>query len=247
MTFDISTNTVFSLAWKNINDQIYTMAKYDPSGSPTILTYNSATLTLNSTSGGRNYFTYIGPNTESLLTINPPGVTALPCFVSGTRILTPNGETFIENLHTGDIIMTADGRKVPIKMYSTNVSKTTDVTAPYFIPANAFRTNYPPCNITLSPKHAIQSAKGVWQIPQFAAEKYSAIKRVSIGESVTYYHIELPNYFTDNIVANGSVCESLGSKAQNTLPKDKSLYTFNKKVNGFIRYNPADNKSLSKH
>lgn len=245
--FDISANRVFSIAWKHPNGQIYIMAKYDPSGTPTIITYNSATLTVVNTSNGRSYFNYFGPNSQSFINSNPPGVTALPCFVAGTRILTPTGEKLIESLKTGDIILTADGRKVPAMIYSTHVPATTETTAPYHIPANAFRANYPPCNITLSPKHAIQSAKGVWQIPQFAAERFPAIQKTSIGESVTYYHIELPNYFTDNLVANGSICESLGSKAQKNLPKGQSLYTFNKKAGGFIRYNPAETKSLSKH
>jgi hypothetical protein len=40
------------------------------------------------------------------------------------------------------------------------------------------------------------------------------------------------------LIANGSVCESLGSKVQKMLPKGKALYTFNKKLGGFIRYNP---------
>jgi hypothetical protein len=145
-------------------------------------------------------------------------------------------------LRNGDIIMTADGRKVPVVIYSTRISKTTEINAPYLIPADTFGTHMPPRDIMLSPKHAIQIRKNVWEIPQFAAERYPAIRKTRIGEPVAYYHIELPNYFTDNIIANGAVCESLGVKAAKLLPKGKALYTFSKKAGGFIRHTPDDSK-----
>jgi alpha-tubulin suppressor-like RCC1 family protein len=183
-------------------------------------------------------FSYIGPNSSTYMLIIPSSLSLIPCFVSGTRILTPTGEKLIENLCTGDAVLTADGRKVFATIYTTKIAKTTNETAPYLIPANAFRPHFPPQDITLSPKHAIQSSKNTWEIPQFAEKRFPVIKKTRIGEAVTYYHIELPNFFTDNLIANGSVCESLGSKVQKMLPKGKALYTFNKKLGGFIRYNP---------
>lgn len=219
-----------------------------------IVNATSSTYTITNTSLSSNNTTYeysctITKGTETITT-NTISVLIkgydVPCFVSGTMILTPTGEKPIESLRTGDIVLTADGRKVPAKIYSTHIPVTTEINAPYLIPANAFRANYPPQDITLSPKHAIQSAKNVWQIPQFAAEIYTAIKKTNIGGHATYYHIELPNYFTDNIVANGSVCESLGSKAQKNLPKGQSLYTFRKKAGGFIRNAPQNDSKVKK-
>jgi hypothetical protein len=222
------------------------MATYNPSETPAIVTYNSATLTLTSTSGGRSYFTYVGPNSETIVIVNPSGVSGIPCFVAGTRILTPAGEKLVESLRTGDMVVTADGRKVPATIYSTRIAKTTKETAPYLIPANAFAAHFPPQDITLSPKHAIQSGKGIWEIPQFAEGRFPAVQKTRVGEAVTYYHIELPNFFTDNLIANGSVCESLGAKAQQALPKGKPLYSFNKKLGGFTRYTPEANKTAKK-
>jgi hypothetical protein len=188
-------------------------------------------------------------STQSSFTYNIPSggqSTNIPCFVAGTRILTPVGEKLVENLRTGDIVITADGRKAVATIYSTKIAKTTKENAPYLIPANTFRPHFPPQDICLSPKHAIQSGKGIWEIPQFAEGRFPAVQKTRIGESVTYYHIELPNFFTDNLIANGSVCESLGAKVQSALPKGQALYSFNKKLNGFTRYNPEEATATKK-
>jgi hypothetical protein len=230
--YDVSLNTV-----KYYNgDVLQSTSVY---GSPSKLS-----LTNNGIVSGRRSFTYFGPNsTLNVLILN--NTSALPCFVAGTRIMTPTGEKLVEDLRSGDIILSADGRKLPATIYSTKIAKTTNQTAPYLIPANAFSKSYPPQDIILSPKHAIQSRKGVWEIPQFAEGRYPAVQKTKVGEAVEYFHIELPNFFTDNVIANGSVCESLGSKAQSQL-KGKALYTFNKKLNGFTRYNPTESIKLTK-
>ncbi len=239
INFDVSQNRTFSIAWKDSADNtIKTMASYTHSSGSRQTYYAGITLDLSYNSGGHNYFRYFGPNSETLVVVAPSGVSAIPCFVAGTRILTPTGEKLVENLRTGDLVLTADGRKVPATIYSTKIAETTKENAPYLIPANAFRAHFPPQDITLSPKHAIQSAKGIWEIPQFAEGRFPAVQKTRVGEPVTYYHIELPNFFTDNLVANGSVCESLGAKAQKVLPKGKALYSFSKKLNGFTRYSP---------
>ena len=38
----------------------------------------------------------------------------VPCFLAGTLIATPSGERAIETLRVGDLVLTADGRAVPI-------------------------------------------------------------------------------------------------------------------------------------
>lgn len=243
--FDISEAYSLVLSWKNgVTGVIYKTAEYNSSNN-TINTFFTGISLTRTNSGGRNYFTYVGPNSQTTV-LSYTNASTIPCFVEGTRIVTPVGERAVETLKNGDIIMTADGRKVPVTIYSTRIKETTETTAPYLIPADAFGSHMPPRDIMLSPKHAIQIRKNVWEIPQFAAERYHSIKKTRIGESVAYYHIELPNYFTDNIIANGAVCESLGVKAAKLLPKGKALYTFSKKTNGFIRHTPDDSKKKTK-
>ena len=224
-------------AFYNASDNTITYYKADNITLQATSDY-SIVMVNNGVTGGKRSFTYTGPNSSTYMLVVAVNA-ALPCFVAGTRILTPAGEKLVENLKTGDIILSADGRKLPVTMYSTKIAKTTKENAPYLIPTNAFRSHFPPQDITLSPKHAIQSGKGIWEIPQFAEERFPAIQKTCVGESVTYFHIELPNFFTDNVIANGSVCESLGANAQKLIPKGTSLYTFKKKLNGFVRYSPT--------
>ena len=81
--------------------------------------------------------------------------------------------------------------------------------------------------------------------PPAGAQPAQGWCKTKIGEAVEYFHIELPNFFTDNLIANGSVCESLGANAQKLIPKGTSLYTFKKKLNGFVRYSPVASTSKS--
>lgn len=161
-----------------------------------------------------------------------PVSTYLPCFTAGTRILTPTGEVPVETLKTGDIIVSADERRLPIKLYSTYVPSTNKTTAPYIIPKNAFGKNTPNRDLYVSGKHAVQSSKDIWQIPEFYG-----FKQTPSNSPIWYYHIELPNYFTDNIIANGVVCESLAGKQ---VDKSEQLYKYSNKAGGFIRTNKIE-------
>ena len=55
---------------------------------------------------------------------------------------------------------------------------------------------------------------------------------------ITYYHLECPNYFTDNLIVDGCVVESYGSaQAKNV----KVLYKFNEKLDGYTRASQVAN------
>jgi hypothetical protein len=239
INFDISEGVIFAVAWKNVSG-LQNMAMYNPNVIPNIVEYNNTTLQFIRNDEGRNYFQYFGPNSQTVIVVNPAGTNAIPCFAKGTCILTPEGQKLVEILKTGDIILTADGRKVPATIYSTYIPKTTTKTAPYLIPARSFGSA-PTSDLILSSKHAVQSKKGVWQIPEFCTKA----RQLPAGQEVSYYHIELPNYFTDNLVANGMIAESLANKQ---VDRTKTLYTYNKKLAGFIRNSPGTtSKSAPKH
>ena len=152
------------------------------------------------------------------------------CFVAGTGIMTVNGYKVVENLVSEDRIVTADGRILPFKLYTTVIDHTTTATAPYRISKGAFGNNSPPQDIILSPQHAIQSSKSTWQIPKYAVKRFAGITQVCVGEKVQYYHIEMPNFFTDNIIANGSIVESYAAKQVKYGTK-----IYRSAINGFIR------------
>jgi BspA type Leucine rich repeat region (6 copies)/Hint domain len=222
-----------------------------PIGYSITLTNNGASKTLlfngtNYTSGSSTYglaspisignkvYTILG--TGSILGGVEDNNDSVQCFVAGTKVLTAAGYKAVETLASSDKIVTADGRTVAFNLYSTHVKSATKETAPYVIPANTFGSKSPAADLTLSPLHAIQSRKGVWQIPKYAALTHSAIYQVCLGEQVTYYHVELPNFFTDNIVAEGTVVESYGLKQTKGM---KNVYKFNTSLNGFTRISNA--------
>jgi len=136
-----------------------------------------------------------------------------PCFLPLTRILTPLGYRRVETLSDYDEVETSDGRSVAIKVFKTNIAKTNADTAPYVIPRGAIADGVPDEDLHVSGLHAIQDANGMWQFPMgLAMHKDSRVQQHLPGRPATYYHLECPNYFTDNLVANNCVAESFRNR-----------------------------------
>ena len=136
---------------------------------------------------------------------------SIPCFLAGTRILTPTGYKRIEEIESGEQILTSDGRAVKANVYNFSTGATTE-TAPYCIPAGTLGNHRPSRDLHLTGNHAIKDQKGVWQIPKYLAQKNPKIQQHSIGKIVTYYHLECPNYMKDNLIVEGVTAESLNTK-----------------------------------
>jgi Hint domain len=197
----------------------YNVAMFNVTGTSPVLT-DGAGIQFTDTSSQQIDFTgYIPP-------------LALPCFVKGTRILLASGYKTVETIQSGDLAITSDGRSVPVKTCSFRVENTSTKTAPYRISAGALGPNCPPTDLCVSPLHAVQDSRGIWQIPMFAARKNPLIKQYKVGKTVTYYHIECPNFFTDNIYAEGCITESFKNQQK---PRGV-IYTWNNTINGFVRF-----------
>jgi len=187
---------------------------------------------------------WTGPASVRGITINKSlaaysaGGGAVACFAPGTRVLTTAGYKAVEALSTGDKLVSSDGRALPFTLFKGAVI-TTEKSAPFIIKKNAFGT-VPTADVRLSPIHTFQTRKGVWQTPRVAAQTNDKVVQESVGEEVTYYHIELPNYFTDNIVSEGLVVESFGARQV----KGVNVYTYSNRLGGMTRSVPS---SLKKH
>ena len=70
---------------------------------------------------------------------------------------------------------------------------------------------------------------------------FCGITQAETGQAITYYHLELPNYFRDNIVAEGTVVESYGNRQTAGM---KTVYKLNAGRTGFVRMSKP--KSASK-
>jgi hypothetical protein len=162
----------------------------------------------------------------------------VPCIVEGQRILTARGYVKVEELCESDYIITSDNRQVAANVYNFTVPCTTYRTAPITIKANAFAPRSPPNDIRLSPLHAIQRSKGIWDIPIKAMKRYENVVQDAPGGSVTYYHIETPNYLKDNLVVEGATVESFGvGYCKKHGLKATDVYKWSSVLQGYTRTN----------
>ena len=162
----------------------------------------------------------------------------VPCFPKGTRILTAAGYKTVETLTQGELVQTADGRQVPVKLYGTYIPATNTETAPFRIPKGVFGVAH---DLLLSPDHAFQVQKGLWMIPKHAAALSEKVEQVLVGSPMTYYHIECPRYLRDNLVVDGVVVESYAGKQLST----RRPYTYSNTLKAFTRSGVVASKFLS--
>jgi hypothetical protein len=133
------------------------------------------------------------------------------CFLTGTRIKTPEGETNIEELRIGDKVLTASGEAKPIKFIGRRkVSR--ERTGPWSgdgpvkISRFAIVGKAPHSDLYVSPAHAIyidgilvRASNLVNGVTIVADAKPDAL-------SLTYFHIELDTH--EPILAEGLAVES---------------------------------------
>ena len=117
----------------------------------------------------------------------------------------------------GDILICYDGRKIElINIYSVYCKDKNKHTLPYKIPKNT-SIHDTVCNkdLYLSPLHEILFEKKL-----FTSVKNLDFNQIDSSEidSIVYYHLVLPNYYTDAIFANGIICEGY---AEFLTPKNK--------------------------
>jgi hypothetical protein len=201
------------------------------------LTYNGT----NYSDGTNNYnagsVIVLGNKTLTLIGIGSGGfeiqnTEQVICIAKGTMLQTPSGETPIETLRTNDRVITGDGRIVPVtNMKQIVVIAATKTNAPYVIERGAFGPGLPPKRLEVSPRHAVQLRPGLWEIPREAAKENPNVfqNNAAIGRPVVYYHLSLPNYATDTVVANGMVTEVLNDG------KVKESYVWNEQEKAYVR------------
>ena len=129
----------------------------------------------------------------------------LPCLLKGTKILTPTGETLIENLQINDTVLTADGREVKIiDIVNSIVCSENNL---YVIHKDKISQGVPNEDLFISGGHLVKIHDKFYHP---AHDKTDLIKKCTMYKTVHFYNIKLENYLTDNLVANGVEVESLG-------------------------------------
>jgi len=152
------------------------------------------------------------------------GGEGVPCLTKTCNVLTPSGYRNVAEIKQGDVVTTSDNRQVEIQRILTSTLPA-DKVSPRLIKAHQFGKNQPLIDTHLSDWHAF-NVNGMWQLP-----KKSNLPKQWSEEQVTFYHLELPDYYNDNLVVNGMVMESWDGK----LPTEVREYVWKKIGKKYVR------------
>lgn len=131
------------------------------------------------------------------------------CLVAGTLVATPEGERPVETLGPGDMVLTADGRSVPVRFVGVQrvaprFSRYLEA-APIRISAGALGGGLPRRDLLVSPGHSLFLAGTL--VTAGALVNGSTICREPPGpEVITYYSIETERH--ELLLAEGVAVES---------------------------------------
>ena len=133
------------------------------------------------------------------------------CFAAGTPIATPEGEVAVERLAPGDLVLTADGRVVPVTFVGRQTLHRRFAPAERFRPvrirAGALGENVPHADLVVTADHAL--LVGGVLVNAGALVNGTSIVRIPMGElpdRVTYFHVETENH--ELILAAGAPAET---------------------------------------
>ena len=137
-------------------------------------------------------FTVTDPPTSTTIALANP----IPCFLSGTGILTPHGARPVESLRIGDQVIRHDGAAVPIqwlgqRRIDTSRHPCPELVWPVVIRAHAIADGIPARDLYVSPDHALYLDGHL--IPAKTLLNGGSIHRVR-RRFVTYHHIELADH-----------------------------------------------------
>jgi Hint domain len=139
----------------------------------------------------------------------------VPCFLAGTRIWTPHGESRIEDLRVNDLVITSSGEAKPIqwawgrRFERPCGQKWPEELAPIRVAPSALGPNTPHRELFLSRYHCLY-LDGVL-IPVVDLLNRSTITRCRAEDrrEIEYFHIKLQRHSV--IYAEGAACETLQS------------------------------------
>ncbi|MEQ1612493.1 MAG: Hint domain-containing protein [Hyphomicrobiaceae bacterium] len=170
--------------------------------------------------------TDIAGNTSALFT---QAFDSQVCFLAGTMIRTPAGETAIEKLAIGDLVITADGAFKPIKFIGRQTISMifTDKlkSQPILIKGGALGENLPARDLYTSPGHSML-VDGNLVIASALVNGRSVVRWQQCPSVFTYYHIELDGH--EIVFAEGAAtetyCDNVPREVFDNAAQYKALY-----------------------
>jgi len=135
------------------------------------------------------------------------------CFLRGTQVWTPSGESKVEDLRINDLVVTSSGEAKPIqcvwrrRFERQSGQEWAEEIAPIRVAQSALGPNTPHRDLYLSRYHCLY-LDGIL-IPAVDLINYSTIARVDAIHlrEIEYFHIKLDRHSV--IYAEGAACETL--------------------------------------
>ena len=119
------------------------------------------------------------------------------CFMAGTMIRTPDGVVAVETLKRGDLVLTHDGRSVPVDwlgiqtvslMFADRIR-----VLPVMVKAGAIADNVPSRDLLISPDHALLIDGALIQAGALV-NGTSIVRVTDVPKVFTYYHVEVDDH-----------------------------------------------------
>jgi len=143
------------------------------------------------------------------------------CFAKGTLITTATGPKAIEDLQTGDLVLTLDHGLQQVRWIDSWHADAAKLAAkpqaqPIVIRQNALGANMPSADLTVSPQHRIMVASAIVErmcnTPEVCVAAkhllgHPGVETAAAPEGVTYYHFLCDSH--EIVMANGAWAESL--------------------------------------
>ncbi|MEM6613533.1 MAG: Hint domain-containing protein [Cyanobacteria bacterium P01_C01_bin.72] len=166
---------------------------------------------------------FIGTDTFTYTIVDDEGLSdtatvtiEVECFLTGTHILTDQGEVLVEELKIGDMVKTADGKLEAIKWIGKQTANPSQIKNPLrgypiLIKAGALGNGFPVRDLYTSPDHA-------YLVDGLLINAGALVNDISIiktepTETFTYYHVELANHAL--LVVEGASAESYFPQREN--------------------------------
>jgi hypothetical protein len=133
----------------------------------------------------------------------------LLCYCAGTRIATPTGERPVECFLPGDVVLTSDGRAVPVRWVGVQTVSTRFAdplrALPIRIKAGALGENIPSRDLRVSPDHGL-FLDGVLYHASALVNGSSIVREYDAPEILSYYHLETDAH--ELILAESALAET---------------------------------------
>jgi hypothetical protein len=119
------------------------------------------------------------------------------CFMAGTIIQTPEGGVSIETLKRGDLVLTHDGRELPVDWLGVQTVSLRFAdklrVLPIRIKAGALAENIPSRDLLVSPDHALLVEGALIQAGALV-NGTSIVRETNVPTIFSYYHVEVEDH-----------------------------------------------------